>query len=175
MPAPAVAGAVSLAWAASARDTELRLTPLAAAMASMDAPEARSSTMPATTSAVRLGLLRARLALLDGDADTAAELATAVAGDAAGRGAGRYELLARALLGLADPVMPPERLSSVIEGLGRCAVMDGWPLVAALAVARRCDPWRAAARRLAATVVASAGTPAARSAVSRFVDARFTG
>jgi hypothetical protein len=44
----------------------------------------------------RLGLLRAGLALEDGDHDRALELATAVADDAATRGAARYELLALA-------------------------------------------------------------------------------
>lgn len=105
----------------------------------------------------RLGLLRARLALAGGDATGAAELATAVATDAAGRGAGRYEMLARAVAGLADRSIPVERLVPVVGGLARCAVLDGWPLVAALAAARRCEPWRAEAERLAATVVGGAG------------------
>ncbi|MGH9222455.1 MAG: ATP-binding protein, partial [Acidimicrobiales bacterium] len=105
----------------------------------------------------RLGVLRARLALADGDAAQAAELASTVADDAAVRGAGRYELLARAVVGLADPSIPAETLAAVVEGLGRCAVLDGWPLVAALASARSSQPWRAEAERLAAQVVAGAG------------------
>lgn len=104
----------------------------------------------------RLGLLRARLALDDGDADRASALATAVADDAARRGAGRYELLARAVVGLADPSVPVERLIPVVEGLGRCAALDGWPLVAALAHARRSDTLRAEAERCAAAVVSAA-------------------
>jgi tetratricopeptide (TPR) repeat protein len=108
----------------------------------------------------RLGLLRARLALADGDPDTAAVFALAVADDAANRGAGRYELLARAVAGLADPSLPTEQLASVIEGLGRCAALDGWPLVAALAAARGCDAWRLEAERRATVVVAGAGSQA---------------
>ena len=117
----------------------------------------------------RLGLLHARLALAGGDPAAAAERASAVATDAAARGAGRYEFLARAVLGLADPSFPAEHLASVVEGLGGCAVLDGWPLVAALATARRSDPLRAEAERLAAvrgcSMRARTATP-----VRRFVD-----
>jgi DNA-binding SARP family transcriptional activator len=105
----------------------------------------------------RLGLLRARLALADGDPDAAQAYASAVADDAASRGAGRYELLARAVTGLADRTISRERLNPVIEGLGACAVLDGWPLVSALAAAHRCDRWRAQAEQRAAAVVAAAG------------------
>jgi tetratricopeptide (TPR) repeat protein len=104
----------------------------------------------------RLGLLRARLALADGDADAAAELAAAVTEDAARRGAGRYGLLSRAVAGLADPSIPDDEIDHVIDGLGRCAVLDGWALVAALAEARRSDSWRVKAEGLAATLVAHA-------------------
>ncbi|HEV8625640.1 MAG TPA: AAA family ATPase, partial [Acidimicrobiia bacterium] len=105
----------------------------------------------------RLGLVRARLALVGGDAASAAELAAEVAGDAAARGAGRYEMLATAVLGLADPAVTDERLDTVMEGLGRCAVLDGWPLVAALAAARGVDRWRRQADSMVAQVVASSG------------------
>lgn len=120
----------------------------------------------------RLGLLRARLAWAGGDAGAAAELASAVAIDAAGRGAGRYELLARAVEGLVDPSIPAERLAPVIDGLGRCAVLDGWALVAELAWARRNDAWQAEAQRLAAAVVAGAGAASAShgDTARRFVD-----
>ena len=103
----------------------------------------------------RLGLLRARLVLAGGDRAAAAILAAEVAGDAAARGAGRYELLATALLGLADPSVLPSRLETVVEGLGRCAVLDGWPLVAALATVRRVDRWHHQADSMVAAVVAS--------------------
>lgn len=105
----------------------------------------------------RLGVLRARLALAGGDALSAAEQATAVVADAAQRGAGRYELVAGAVLGLADPSVPDERLVPVVEGLCGCAVLDGWPLVAALADARGSGAWRTQAERMAAVVVAEAG------------------
>jgi DNA-binding SARP family transcriptional activator/tetratricopeptide (TPR) repeat protein len=105
----------------------------------------------------RLGLLRARLALAGGDPAAAAARALDVADDAAERGATRYELLAHAVVGLADRSVPEERLSSVVDGLGRCAVMDGWPLVIALATARRSERWRLEAERWAATIVLAAG------------------
>lgn len=120
----------------------------------------------------RLGLLRARLALADGDAEQGAHLALAVTEDAARRGAGRYELLARAVLGLADPAIPHDGLVPVIDGLGRCAALDGWPVVAALASARRSGPWRAEAERRAALVVAEAGVHG--DAARRFADRVFT-
>jgi len=113
----------------------------------------------------RYDLLRARLALADGDAGRAAELAAGVAADAAARGARRYELLARAVLGLAQPSVPAGELDAVVEGLGGCAVLDGWPLVAALAAARASARWRAEAERMAAVVVdgaAGGGEPARR-------------
>lgn len=121
----------------------------------------------------RLGLLRARLALESGDPVAAAALARAVAEDAAGRGASRYELLGRAVAGLADPSIPAESLAHVIIGLGRCALLDGWPLVAALAAARRSDAWSAEAQRRAAAVVAHAGAHA--DAARRFADRWLTG
>ena len=116
----------------------------------------------------RLGLLRARLALAAGDPGEAAHLAAAVAEDAGRRGARRYEFLALAVAGLADPGLPVGDLARVVEGLGRCAVLDGWPAVAALAAARQCDPWRAEAERCAAVVVDEAGDQ--RAAAERFVD-----
>ena len=116
----------------------------------------------------RLGLLRARLALAGGDAGGAAELASAVATDAAARGAGRYELLARAVVALADPSVPVDQLAPLVDGLGRCAVLDGWPVVAALAAARRSDAWRAEAERMAAVVVAEAEAGANGDAARRF-------
>lgn len=115
----------------------------------------------------RLGLLRARLALAAGDADAAAGLAGAVVTDAARRGAGRYEALARAAAGLADLSIPADQLAPVVAGLGRCAVLDGWPLVAALASTRRSAAWRTEAERLASLVVANAGDHAAET--RRFV------
>jgi tetratricopeptide (TPR) repeat protein len=116
----------------------------------------------------RLGLLRARLTLADGHPDAAFALASEVADDAAGRGAGRYELLARALAGLADRTVPLAALDPVVDGLGRCAALDGWPVVAALAAARGHDPWRVEAERRAAAVVAGAGDHHA--AATRFVE-----
>jgi hypothetical protein len=120
----------------------------------------------------RLGLLRARLALAGGDAEAAAALAHAVAGDAARRGAARYEFLAGAVGGIADPSVPDGQLAPAIDGLARCAAMDGWPLVLALASSRRSERWRREAERLAAMVVAAGG--AHGEAVRRFVDRSFS-
>lgn len=120
----------------------------------------------------RLGLLRARLALAGGDLAGAAALADAVASDAAARGAGRYELLALALAGLADRSVPEGHLSPVVEGLGRCAAADGLPLVAALAAARANPRWQAEAeRRAAALVAASPDEAPARRLVERVLSA----
>jgi len=120
----------------------------------------------------RIGLLRARLALLDGASEAAATLAAEVAEDAADRGAGRYEILGRAIVGLADPSIPIESLVPVIAGLGRCAVLDGWPLVAALAAERGSDEWRTEAERRAAVIVATSGdhSDAARRFVSGILE-----
>lgn len=120
----------------------------------------------------RLGLLRARLALAAGDRDSAAAHAAKVAGDAAARGAGRYEWLATAVLGLADPTLPLGRLDGAVEGLGRCAVLDGWPLVAALGMARGVDRWRQAAEASVARVVAASGPAedAARRLATRLLE-----
>lgn len=120
----------------------------------------------------RLELLRARLSLADGDADGAAERAAAVAEDAARRGARRYELLARAVVGLSDPTVPDDDLDGVVRGLGTCAVIDGWPLIVALADRRRRDGWRREAERMAGTVVAHAG--ALREDARRYVEQRLT-
>ncbi len=121
----------------------------------------------------RLGLLRARLELTGGDPAMAAELAHAVADDAAHRGATRYELLAHAVAGIADRSVPDEQLASVIDGLGRCAVMDGWPLVLAVAKVRGSERWRREAERRSAMVVSAAGTH--MEVARRFVDRIFSG
>jgi hypothetical protein len=120
----------------------------------------------------RLGLLRARLALADGDSGPATALASSVADDAAARGARRYELLARAVAGLADPSLPTAQLAPVVDGLGRCAALDAWPLVAALAEARQCEEWRQQAERQAAAIIAGAGDHL--DAAKRFVDRALT-
>ena len=80
-----------------------------------------------------------------------------MAGDAASRRAGRYELLATAVAGLADPGVPSERLADVVAGLGRCAGLDGWPLVAPLGAARGVEAWTAAADAMVARLAASSG------------------
>lgn len=71
-------------------------------------------------------LIRARLALRDGDAGTAATLSADVANDAAARGARRYELFALAIGALAGAATP---VDAVIAGLQECAALDGQLLV----------------------------------------------
>ncbi|MDQ3896622.1 MAG: hypothetical protein M3326_05105, partial [Actinomycetota bacterium] len=122
----------------------------------------------------RLGLIRARLALLDGAPADAAYLALTVADDARSRGAGRYDLLARAVAGLADASIPEEELTRVVDGLGRCAALDGWPLVAALAAARGCDRWRSDAEHRAAAM-AAATEPEHADAARRFAASVLSG
>lgn len=129
----------------------------AAALAERLAPLASWAGTMAWHQRHRYGLLRARLALLDGDQTAAAAAAAEVAADAASRRAGRYELLATAVAGLADPGVPSERLADVVAGLGRCAGLDGWPLVAALGAARGVEAWTAAADAMVARLAASSG------------------
>jgi DNA-binding SARP family transcriptional activator len=115
----------------------------------------------------RLGLLRARLALLDGDADGAASAAGAVADDAARRGAHRHELVARAVAGLAG-AGSTEELDAVVRDLGACAGLDGWRVVAELAGRRGNEAWRVVAEtRAGALVSASADAVATRRLVER--------
>lgn len=118
----------------------------------------------------RWRLLRARIALADGDRDEAAGLATEVMVDAAARGARRYELFATGLAALAggEPASDRSRLDAVVAGLGDCAAIDGWPLVDALGRAFDVGEWRAEAEQRAAAVVrGSPDNHAARALVER--------
>jgi DNA-binding SARP family transcriptional activator len=110
----------------------------------------------------RLGLVRARLALLDGDRDGAAHLAGAVVDDAVARGAARYEVLGRAWLALAGGDGDVERLADVVDRLAVVASLEGWRLVAALGRALGADPLVDEAARRAAALVAAAGPQAER-------------
>ena len=115
----------------------------------------------------RLQLGRARLAIASGDHATAVDLASAVAVDAGARGANRYELLALAVAGIADASVPVSRLAPVVEGLARCAALEGWLLVDELARVRDVDDWRREAERRAASIVTASDDP---DATRRFVD-----
>jgi hypothetical protein len=108
----------------------------------------------------RLGLLRARLALLDGDRDGAAAHAAAVVDDAAARGARRYEVLGAAWLALAGGDGEPARLQAVVDGLGEVAALEGWRLVAELGRAFDVPAWGAEAGRRVLALVAAAGPQA---------------
>ena len=89
--------------------------------------------------------------------------------DAVARGATRYELLAAAVLALATGPSGSgdEQVAEVVVGLGRCAVMDGWPLVDALGRAFGVDAWRVDAASKAAAMISSVPRPAD---ATRFVD-----
>lgn len=80
-------------------------------------------------------LLRARLALRDGDMDGAAELSAAVTADAGARGAARYEALAAAVGVLAGG--DDANAEAIVARLRMCAALDGAPLVAALTARAR--------------------------------------
>jgi hypothetical protein len=105
----------------------------------------------------RLGLSRARLALLAGDASTAAEESATVAADAAARGAGRYEALARAWLALAGGDGDLDRIQVTIDRLATTAALEGWRLVAGLGERFDVSDWRAEASARAGRLVAAAG------------------
>lgn len=101
----------------------------------------------------RRDLLRARLALLDGRRDEAEHLAAGVRADAAVRGARRYEVLAAALEATArGRGADVEALAPVVEGLRRCAGLDGWRSLAELAAATGVEAWRVEAERWRADV-----------------------
>ena len=107
----------------------------------------------------RLGLLRARLSLADGDREGAVEAAGSVATDAGRLGARRYRTLALAVAGIAGDG-DVASLDLVVDALASCAGLEGWRLVAELGAARGVDRWRAEADRRAAALVRSAGPSA---------------
>jgi hypothetical protein len=74
---------------------------------------------------------------------------------------------------MASPDGPRSPPAAAVDGLGRCALLDGWPLVLAVATARRSERWRREAERRAATVVSAAG--AEGDVARRFVDRLFSG
>lgn len=103
----------------------------------------------------RLGLLRSRLALLDGNADAAAEHAALVLDDAATRGSRRYAVLASARLALASGRI--DDLDALIDGLGAVAGLEGWRVLLELSGVVGGDGLRVAAERLAGALVGAAG------------------
>jgi tetratricopeptide (TPR) repeat protein len=115
----------------------------------------------------RWALARARLAIAEGRMEEAADLSATVASDARRRGTTRYELLAQAVGALAGGAASSslERLGQTVQGLARCAALDGWPLVAALASRFDSRDWQAEAERRAAQVIALAPDRAAASSL----------
>lgn len=104
----------------------------------------------------RLGVLRARLSLAQGDPSTAAELAAAAQADAAARGAHRYRHLAGAVLGLAGEG-DRAQAAAVVEGLAATSATDGWRFMLALADHHRVDAWRREAEQRALALATAAG------------------
>jgi tetratricopeptide (TPR) repeat protein len=105
----------------------------------------------------RLGLLRARLALMTGEDAEAWKLADEVRADAASRGARRYELLAAAWCACSEPDADRERVSTIVDGMQGCAQLEGWRLTAVLAERLGVDEWRGIAERTAGALVANSG------------------
>ncbi len=105
----------------------------------------------------RLGLLRARLALVDGDDERAAGLAGDVAADARERGAFRYVVLADAVVALAGGSDDLGAIGTTIDGLGQCAALESWWLTAALGRRFAVDAWARLAGKQAARLARAAG------------------
>lgn len=107
----------------------------------------------------RLELQRARLALMTGRGDEAAERAVEVARDASVRGAGRYAAIA-STVAVAAGVAPESSLGDVLERLDRVAGAESWWLTALVAASTSSDEIRAHATRRASASVAAAGVDA---------------
>jgi tetratricopeptide (TPR) repeat protein len=105
----------------------------------------------------RLGLIRARLAILDEMPDRARELAEDVRVDAAARGARRYELLAAAWSARCEPRADVERVGAILQALQGCAQLEGWRLAAVLAERLGVAEFQALAERMAGSVIANSG------------------
>jgi hypothetical protein len=102
-------------------------------------------------------VLRARVALADGDDGRAVALATDVASDARERGARRYVSLADAVVALAGGSNGLDAISATIDDLGRCAALEAWWLTAALGRRFAVDAWIQLAGRRAADLARAAG------------------
>jgi hypothetical protein len=105
----------------------------------------------------RLGLLRARLALADGDREDAVGLATDVVADARERRALRYVVLAEAVVALAGGSHDLDAIGATVEGLGGCAALEAWWLTAALGRHFDVDAWTQRAGHQAAELIRAAG------------------
>jgi hypothetical protein len=105
----------------------------------------------------RLGLLRARVALADGDDGRAVALATDVVSDARERGARRYLSLADAVAALAGGSNDLDAIAATIDDLGRCAALEAWWLTAALGQRFAVDAWTRLAGQRAADLARAAG------------------
>ena len=105
----------------------------------------------------RLGLLRARLALADGDREAAAVLAIDVVADARERRALRYVVLAEAVVALAGGSHDLDAIGTTVDGLGRCAALEAWWLTAELGRQFDVDAWTQRAGRQAAELTRAAG------------------
>jgi DNA-binding SARP family transcriptional activator len=109
----------------------------------------------------RRDLLLARLALAEGDALRAAELAEGVAADGHGRGAPRHAWLAEVVALLASASLGDEvetaRVDAALAGLDAIGVLEAWRATAQLAAALERDDLVAAAQARAERIVDLAG------------------
>lgn len=129
-------------------------------LAAVDLPREQDGTM-VWHQQHRFATLRARLCLAEDDADAAMALASSVADDAAGRGARRAELLARAVVLEArarrGEVLDPNDARHTVDALAPLAGLERWRVAASLAGA---TGWRwlwDAAADLGAELAASSG------------------
>jgi hypothetical protein len=114
---------------------------------------------------LRARLLRGRLVLARGDAESATALAAALEREAGAIGAGRYADLAhllgvRAAAALGAPVDVPAT-AGVLQRLRDRAGLEAWWVAAEVAAATGVDAFRAVAEGHAARLAAEAGPHAA--------------
>ena len=158
---PATDAMVEAYWVAQLDLTEGRLSvgdPAGAAdlLARMEAIGDWHGTM-AWHQRHRLGLLRARLALVDGDREGAAALASDVVTDARERRALRYVVLAEAVVALSGGSHDLDAIGATVETLGRCAALEAWWLTADLGRHFDVDAWTQRAGHQAAELIRAAG------------------
>lgn len=108
----------------------------------------------------RTGLLRARLAFLEGDVDAAEHVAGIVARTANERGSRRHAVTAELLREIArsrSSRADPARIGALLGELDRCAAMESWRWTAEAAAAFDVDRWWGEAEAKAAHLAAAAG------------------
>jgi hypothetical protein len=109
----------------------------------------------------RYGVLRARLALLEGDHALAREHAASVVADAEERGTPRYGAFARVMraeaAAAAGDLVDHAGVDAALVQLDRCGGLEAWRVTAELAAATGVERWWRDAERRAGALVANAG------------------